>query len=155
MNTVTTWQTTTTDSSATSSLGQALGRKLQGGEVIKLISDLGGGKTTFVKGLAAGIGSLDLVRSPSFTIANQYKGQKLRLYHLDLYRLELSGIIEKELSEFINEPNSVTVIEWPGLLENLLPSEHLTINIIAKSELERRIEFLYPRSLNYLFPINP
>ena len=119
-----------------------------------MVSDLGGGKTTFVKGLAKGMGSRDHVRSPSFTLANEYKGSKLNLFHLDLYRLSVTGVVGQELAEFMAEPDSVVVVEWPGLVENLLPVEHLSINIKVVDENSREFSFNYPDNLKNLFPIN-
>jgi len=154
MNTAQIWQTVSTSSEATSRLATALGRKLKGGEVIELISDLGGGKTTFVKGLALGVGSKDVVHSPSFTLANQYKGRSLTLHHLDLYRLNQTGVLGDELTELISEPKSVVVVEWPDLVENLLPADRLSIRIYPVNENTRRLEFEYRENLNYLFPLN-
>src|SRR6185312_5854101 len=95
MSTVQTWQTESISSDNTSDVAMKIGRKLQGGEVIELISDLGGGKTTFVRGLAKGMGSQDTVRSPSFTLSNEYRSGKLTLYHFDFYRLEDPGIMRR------------------------------------------------------------
>src|ERR1700722_299415 len=86
---------------ATLVLGRTLGQNLKGGEAIELSSDLGGGKTALVKGLANGAGSQDLVSSPSFTICNQYNTPKFVIYHFDFYRLSDPGIIARELSEVI------------------------------------------------------
>jgi len=72
---------------ATEQLAEAIGRRLTGGEVIELVSDLGGGKTTFVRGLARGLGSADVVSSPTFTVSKVYKADKLELHHFDFYRL--------------------------------------------------------------------
>lgn len=68
-----TWQVMTDSASATETLGEAMGKRLRGSEVIELVSDLGGGKTTFVRGLARGLGSTDKVSSPTFTISQVYK----------------------------------------------------------------------------------
>jgi tRNA threonylcarbamoyladenosine biosynthesis protein TsaE len=154
MNTVQIWQTVSTGSDETQDLAMAMGRKLRGGEVIELVSDIGGGKTTFVRGLAKGIGSHNKVHSPSFTLANEYKGRKLKLFHLDLYRLNTTGVLKDEISEFMVEPNSVIVIEWPQLVDDVLPAERLTINIRPISETDREIRFEYQDKLSYLFPVN-
>jgi tRNA threonylcarbamoyladenosine biosynthesis protein TsaE len=154
MNTVQTWQTVSTSSSNTLELALKIGVKLRGGEVIELVSDLGGGKTTFVRGLARGIGSQDHVHSPSFTLANEYVGPQLKLFHLDLYRLNATGILSQELSEFINEPASVVVVEWPNLIESLLPDDRLSISITPIGKNSRQFIFKYPSNLSYLLHSN-
>lgn len=86
--------------------------------VFLLQGDLGAGKTVFAKGIAAG---LDIdpadVNSPTFTLVNQHEG-RMRLYHLDLYRLEdgAEDLLELGLEEMINDPNAVVLIEWPERL---------------------------------------
>src|SRR3989344_5721785 len=103
MSIVTTWQTLSTSSAETENLASKIGRALKGGELIELVSDLGGGKTTFVRGLAKGMGSRDHVSSPTFTICNTYKVKSKsshaaqELWHFDFYRLHEAGLIEHEL----------------------------------------------------------
>ena len=96
----------------TGSLGERWGRAAQRGLVIGLSGELGTGKTQFVKGLARGLGIPARVHSPTFTLVNEYGGGRLRLFHLDLYRLETRGqIVSAGLEEFL-QPDGVTVIEW-------------------------------------------
>ncbi len=71
----------------TEALGQALGQKLRGGEVIAFQGDLGAGKTAFTRGLAKGLGIPMRVTSPTYTIVNEYSGGRLELFHFDMYRL--------------------------------------------------------------------
>ena len=127
-----------------------LGRRLRGGEVIELVSDLGGGKTTFVRGLARGMGSNDKVSSPSFTLGNQYKSDGLTLYHFDFYRLGEAGIMKDELAEVVADPKAVTIVEWADIVEDVLPTDKMTIRIKASGENERTLIFEYPESLKYL-----
>lgn len=127
-----------------------LGQNLRGGEVIELVSDLGGGKTTFVRGLAEGIGSTDRVSSPSFTLTNQYRSDKLTLQHFDFYRLAEPGIMRDELSEVVADAAMVTVVEWGAIVEDVLPSDRLTITIQTTSETGRNFVFSYPDKLRYL-----
>jgi len=102
----------------TESLGERWGRAAQTGLVIGLSGDLGAGKTQLVKGLARGLGSAARVHSPTFTLVNEYGGGRLRLFHLDLYRLETRGqIISAGLEEFL-QPDGVAVIEWAERLED-------------------------------------
>ena len=96
----------------TESLGESWGRAAQRGWVIGLTGDLGAGKTQLVKGLARGLGVMARVHSPTFTLVNEYAGGRLRLFHLDLYRLESRGqILSAGLEEYL-QPDGVAVIEW-------------------------------------------
>jgi tRNA threonylcarbamoyladenosine biosynthesis protein TsaE len=131
-----------------------IGHKLRGGEVIELVSDLGGGKTAFVRGLAKGMGSDDAVRSPSFTLNNRYRAGTLTLHHFDFYRLEEPGIMRQELAEVLEDSQSVAVIEWGGIAEAVLPPDRLTIRIRPTGETSRQFNFSCPRNLNYLAPVN-
>jgi tRNA threonylcarbamoyladenosine biosynthesis protein TsaE len=134
----------------TESIGAKLGANLRGGETIELISDLGGGKTTFVRGLARGLGSKDVVASPTFTINRQYKAGVLTLYHFDFYRLSESGNIADELAEIIDDLQAVIVVEWGEIVKNVLPGERFTITFEFAGESDRKLTFAYPSTLTYL-----
>jgi len=126
---------------ATRDLGARVGERLRGGEVFELVGDVGAGKTTFVKGLAKGLGIDDEVQSPSFTISRVYSGRDdLRLVHYDFYRLTDPGIMANEVAEMVGDPQTVTVIEWAEIVEGVLPKQHYAISITAPSETTRRIE---------------
>jgi len=131
-------------------LAEQIGRKLKGGEIIELISDLGGGKTAFVRGLAAGMGSTDTVRSPSFTISNKYSADKLKLYHFDFYRLQEPGIMKDELAEILTDPSAVVALEWAGIIDDVLPTERLQITFKVTDENQRFISIKCPNTLDYL-----
>lgn len=135
-------------------LAEGVGPKLRGGEVIELVSDLGGGKTTFVRGLAGGMGSPDAVRSPSFTLGNQYRAGKMTLYHFDFYRLFEPGIMHDELAEVLADPKAVVVVEWGKIVKDILPAKRLTITLRATGDKSRELTFTYPESLGYLIPEN-
>ena len=93
----------------TEALGENWGRDAQRGWVIGLSGDLGAGKTQLVKGLARGLGIAARVHSPTFTLVNEYGGGRLRLFHLDLYRLETRAqILGAGLEEYL-QPDGVTV----------------------------------------------
>ncbi|MHB1865241.1 MAG: tRNA (adenosine(37)-N6)-threonylcarbamoyltransferase complex ATPase subunit type 1 TsaE [Candidatus Saccharimonadales bacterium] len=141
-------QTKTADE--TINIGQSVGENLKGGEVIELISDLGSGKTTFIKGLVKGAGSQELVSSPSFTICNEYIAKSFTIYHFDFYRLKDPGIIKRELAEVVGNMESVVVIEWPDAVENILPSPRLVINIQLTENGERIINLTTSSQLSYL-----
>src|SRR5579859_7048959 len=103
----------------TQSLGESWGRAAGRGLVIALCGDLGAGKTELVKGIARGLGATVRVHSPTFTLVNEYDGSRLRLFHLDLYRLETPGqIIAAGLEQFL-QPDGVAVIEWAERIYDL------------------------------------
>lgn len=133
-------------------LAAQIGSRLTGGEIIELVSDLGGGKTAFVRGLAEGMGSKDHVSSPSFTLSNQYKAGELTLHHFDLYRLDGPDIIKQELAEILTDKQAVVAVEWASLVNDVLPSDRMTINITSSGEDSREIVIKYPERLRYLFP---
>jgi len=149
-NKVLSWQTASNSSESTETIGQKLGSRLRGGEVIELVSDLGGGKTTFVRGIARGLGSQDVVASPTFTISRQYRAGELTLYHFDFYRLGEPGIVAAELLEVIDDPKAIVVIEWGEIVENVLPAGRLTITFQSTGEAMRQLIFQYPNKLSYL-----
>jgi tRNA threonylcarbamoyladenosine biosynthesis protein TsaE len=153
MSTTRTWRTGSTSLKSTLELAECIGRNMRGGEVIELVSDLGGGKTAFVRGLAAGLGSRDTVRSPSFTLGNQYRANKLTLHHFDFYRLAEPGIMRDELAEVLADSRAAVVVEWADIIEDVLPAERLTVRIKATSETGREFTFSYPDRLTYLIPL--
>lgn len=150
MNTATTLETLSTGSADTERIAEKLGSRCRGGEVVELVSDLGGGKTTFVRGLARGIGSQDHVSSPTFKISNIYKAKDLELHHFDFYRLPEAGIIADELAEVIGDPNIVVAIEWGAVIHDVLPPQRLTVNIAPTDENTRILSFAYAPSLQYM-----
>ncbi len=110
--------------------GEQFAKKLSAPTVIELIGDVGAGKTTFVRGLAKGLGVKDPITSPSFTISKQYAlPNSRRLVHYDFYRLPDPGLMSEDLSESINDPNAITVIEWSNSVANLLPRRHVQVEI--------------------------
>lgn len=120
--------------------GEKLGQSLKGGEVIELIGDIGAGKTTFTKGLAAGLKVDDDVQSPTFTISRVYDARDgLELVHYDFYRLAEPGVLKMEIEESVHRPDAVTVIEWGGIIEGVLPADRLTLTITAVADTERTI----------------
>jgi len=127
---------------------------MRGGEVIELVSDLGGGKTAFVRGLANGLGSRDKVHSPSFTLSHQYRAGDRTLYHFDFHRLGEPGIMRDELAEILADPKAIVAVEWADIVEDILPAERLAIRIKATGETVREFTFEYPDSLGYLIPTN-
>jgi tRNA threonylcarbamoyladenosine biosynthesis protein TsaE len=97
----------------TEAAGEAFARTVQPGWVIGLSGDLGAGKTAFVRGFARGLGFPGRVHSPTFALLNEYEGGRLRLFHLDLYRLNSAGDVRGAgLEEYLTQPDGVSVVEW-------------------------------------------
>lgn len=121
--------------------GKKLGALLRGGEILELIGDVGAGKTTLTKGIAAGMGVDDDVQSPSFTISRVYDTPKgLSLAHYDFYRLQDAGIMAAELHETVHDPRAVTIIEWAEIVGGVLPADRVSIAITSPGETTRHIE---------------
>jgi tRNA threonylcarbamoyladenosine biosynthesis protein TsaE len=143
-------QIISSSASETVRLAEGIGRGLQGGEVLVLTSDLGGGKTTFVRGLARGMGSQDTVRSPSFTLGNEYRVKNLTLYHFDFYRLSEPGIMREELAEALADPKAVVAVEWGHIIKDVLPEDNLAITLRATDTDRRELTLTYPKRLEYI-----
>lgn len=120
-------------------LGEKIGKMLKGGEILGLCGGLGSGKTAFVKGIARGLGYSGYVKSPTFTIINQYNTQRLKLIHLDIYRL--SSYDELLLAGFETCPkdNSVVVVEWFDKIPELATYPHIRVDFEYIDENKRRI----------------
>ncbi|MBP9903462.1 MAG: tRNA (adenosine(37)-N6)-threonylcarbamoyltransferase complex ATPase subunit type 1 TsaE [Verrucomicrobiota bacterium] len=130
----------------TEALGEHWGRSAQRGGVIALSGDLGAGKTQLVKGLARGLGVTARVHSPTFTLVNEYGGGRLRLFHLDLYRLETPEQIRSAGLEEYLQPDGVAVIEWAERLAaggewKPAGGNLLSVTLEVLNETERRIVY--------------
>ena len=138
-----TYETNTTNSEDTLRLGAIIAKHLQGGETIELASDLGGGKTTLVQGLAEALGYEGRVTSPTFTLSNIYKiRDDLEIHHYDLYRLGEAGVVGQELAEDFGQPEIVTIIEWAGVANHELPSDRLQIMIEVTGDTARNVKLV-------------
>ena len=115
----------------TIAVGRALAATLSAGDVLLLSGTLGAGKTAFVRGLAEGLGvDPDEVSSPTFTLVHEYRGGRLALYHVDLYRLDRAATGDLGLEE-MGMADGVLAIEWPERLTHALPgATRITIEII-------------------------
>ncbi len=123
------------DANATQQLGIYLGTSLTAGSVILLTGDLGSGKTTFVQGLAQGMGIVDAIVSPTFTIINEYFSGRLPLYHLDLYRLTSADVDDLQLESYwsgIESELGIVAIEWAERL-SYLPDDYMRIELTYDS----------------------
>lgn len=119
-----------------------------------LSSDLGGGKTTFTKGLAAGLGSEDHVGSPTFTVSRVYRCRDgIYLHHFDFYRLAEAGVVGHELADVIGDPHAVTVIEWGDVVSDVLPADRIMIQIdrLPGGEELRCLNVTSPPGLSYVY----
>ncbi|HSH31791.1 MAG TPA: tRNA (adenosine(37)-N6)-threonylcarbamoyltransferase complex ATPase subunit type 1 TsaE [Candidatus Saccharimonadales bacterium] len=113
---------------------------LRGGETIELASDLGGGKTVMVKGIASGLGYEGEVTSPTFTVSRVYRlPGGLQLHHFDFYRLEAGDVVAAELVEVLGDPQIVAAVEWAGQAGDVLPAARVKIVIEATGETTREI----------------
>ncbi len=126
-------------------LAYSIGEAINAPTVFLLQGDLGAGKTVFAKGIAAG---LDIdpaeVNSPTFTLVNQHEG-RMRLYHLDLYRIEgeADELRELGLEEMLSETNAVVLIEWPERLGAFKIPQACLVDINDLGADERRIDICY------------
>lgn len=122
----------------TIAFGERIGENLKSGDIICLIGELGTGKTHLVKGIAKGLLIKDNITSPTFTIVNEYEG-RLKLYHFDVYRVNDPVEIEAiGFDEYIFS-DAVSIIEWANYIEELIPVEHITIEINKIPELNQNI----------------
>lgn len=127
-------------------LGEKLAKLVEPGQLIELIGDLGGGKTTLVKGLAKGLGIKKTIQSPSYNIARSYilpSGGCLD--HFDLYRLEpgnIDKVIESNLRESVESGENIIAIEWAQALKHNLKADRLVIELHYVSEASRSITIL-------------
>ena len=116
-------------------LGEEVARKLYGGETIELIGDVGAGKTTFVRGLARGLGIDESIQSPTFTISREYsRDDGFLLKHYDFYRLDEPGIMADEIIESSSDTKCIVVVEWSGSIADVLPSRRIVVKISSDSQ---------------------
>ena len=123
--------------------GVTLSRTLSFPTVIELVGDVGAGKTTITKGIARGLGIVEEITSPTFTISKQYSflqdGHERHLVHYDFYRLQDPGIMSEDLLEKLQDQNTIIVIEWGDSIVDLLPKDHLCFFIILNDDGTRSI----------------
>lgn len=124
---------------ATIAVGREFGCRAEAGDVFALTGDLGAGKTQFVKGFVAGLGSGSDVTSPTFTLVHEYPGGRCPVYHFDFYRLDSAeSVLRLGFDEYI-EGDGVCIIEWADRFRALLPGRAAWISLAVKSETEREI----------------
>lgn len=119
--------------------GKKLGQQAEPGEIYRLIGDLGVGKTVFTQGFAAGLGIKEPVSSPTFTIIQEYQEGRIPFYHFDVYRIGDAEEMEETGYEDYFYGHGVCLIEWAGLIEELIPAYARTIAI--EKDLEKGFDY--------------
>lgn len=109
----------------TQKIGERLAKKIKPPIILALISDLGGGKTTFTQGLAKGLGIKNIITSPTFVLEKIYNipKKKYNLHHYDLYRIDPDDILIDEILE--NAKDNIVVIEWADKIKDQLPKKEV------------------------------
>jgi len=120
-------------------LGKKLGEEAAPSTIVCLNGDLGVGKTVFTQGFAAGLGITEPVDSPTFTIVKQYDGGRLPFYHFDVYRIGDVSEMDEIGYEDCFYGDGVTLIEWSGLIEEILPRQVITVTI--EKDLEKGFDY--------------
>lgn len=119
----------TSSAEETQALAAQLASLLTAGDLIVMSGDLGAGKTAFTQGLGAALGVDEPITSPTFTLVQEYVGNSLRIYHLDVYRLEqLAEVADLGLAEMLDD-EAVTIIEWGDAISSVLPNDRLELTI--------------------------
>ncbi|MEM9799857.1 MAG: tRNA (adenosine(37)-N6)-threonylcarbamoyltransferase complex ATPase subunit type 1 TsaE [Planctomycetota bacterium] len=130
----------TSDPDATEAFAEALGRALEAGSVVTLDGDLGSGKTTFVRGLARGLGLERGVASPTYTLMQAHEGGRLPLYHFDAWMEgREKALLADGADEFLGR-DGVAVVEWADQVADWLPAPRLSVRLAHRSPEERAID---------------
>ena len=118
---------------------EKLGSLLRPGDMIAYKGGLGAGKTTFTRGLAIGLGLGDNVTSPTFALVNEYRGEKLTLYHFDMYRIMSEDDLESTGFFDYDFENNIAAVEWSENIEGSLPKDTIYITIESLGDDSREI----------------
>ena len=125
----------------TQKLGEKFAKNINSGDIILLYGELGSGKTTFIKGILKGLQFSGEVTSPTFSLINEYDAIE-KVVHIDCYREEnLDRWINLGVEDYFNESN-IVIIEWPEILETIIPDKSLKIEINHINENTREITFI-------------
>lgn len=111
-------------------IGEQIGCQVRLGQLIELVGDLGGGKTTLTKGIAKGLGITKTITSPTFSIQRSYEllgGASFE--HFDLYRLEGEDAVKQEIAEYLDDPTVITVVEWAKPFIAALKPDRLVVDM--------------------------
>lgn len=125
----------------TEKIGADVAKQCFPGTVVILDGDLGAGKTVFSRGFARALGIDEPVSSPTYTIVQEYElPERGRLYHLDLYRISgVSAALAFGVDEFLNDPSSYALVEWPERIEGILPEDAVKVRLKHAGEGKREI----------------
>ncbi len=120
-------------------LGKKFGQSAESGQIICLFGNLGTGKTVFTKGFAEGLGIIEHINSPTFTILQVYDEGRIPLYHFDVYRIEdIEEMYEIGFEDYFYN-QGVCLIEWANIIEEILPAKRTIINI--EKDLEKGFDY--------------
>jgi tRNA threonylcarbamoyladenosine biosynthesis protein TsaE len=139
---MTTERFTTHSPEETIALGRTFAEKLQPPKLVLLRGDLGAGKTTITKGIAAAFDAAleDDVTSPTFTLVHEYRGPRVTVYHIDLYRIETEReLYTLGLDDILGDSNNVVLIEWGEKFPRMVRERDAEIRIERAGESERLI----------------
>lgn len=121
----------------TEQIGADLGSRLKPGDLIALFGKMGTGKTTFINGVARGMGIINAVSSPTFALVHEYAGN-VPLYHFDMYRINSWDDLYSTGFFDYCESNGVIAVEWSENIEMALPSEFIRVDIFADKDFNQR-----------------
>ena len=131
----------TESSEETKLLAEKLTQQLNPGDFVAFYGNLGSGKTTFIQGLAKGLGIQRRITSPTFIILRHYKIEKGLFYHIDLYRIEtLKDLLGLGINEVLEDRTNIIAVEWAEKMGKLLPKKRLDINFEYIDENKREIK---------------
>lgn len=122
-------------------IAQTLTKHLKGGEIIFLRGTIGSGKTTFVQGLAKAMGTKISPVSASFVLLRSYKAEKLKLVHIDAFRLNTCEAQNLGLEEILLDTHNIIAVEWPDTAADFFPAQRLEIKISLLSGNGRKFTF--------------
>jgi tRNA threonylcarbamoyladenosine biosynthesis protein TsaE len=124
---------------ATREIAMQFAPDLKAGDVLALVGDLGAGKTEFVKGLAAGLGSTAVVTSPTFTLIHEYRGGRLPLFHMDFYRLSSEDELDEiGFEDYLSRPG-ICAVEWANRFRERIPGTAVWVTLSITENNERLI----------------
>ncbi len=127
----------------TRAVGEAFAALLRPRDAVILTGELGAGKTTLVQGVARGLDVHDQVVSPTFTLVREYRG-RLGIAHVDVYRLDrMQDVMDLGLEE-LGDGEAVLLVEWGDVIEEILPADHVTIELTGEDSDEARRIALSP-----------
>jgi tRNA threonylcarbamoyladenosine biosynthesis protein TsaE len=142
-------QVRTASAVETQALARALAGVCRAGDIIVLAGEMGAGKTAFAQGFAAGLGIVEPVTSPTFTIVREYQGPGLSLHHLDVYRLDqLREVSELGVGEMLDE-DAVMLVEWGDAVLPALGDRYLEVRITFGDGDDDRAITLLPRGSSW------